>query len=446
MRTSSASCALLLARANAREKEMAVRLAIGPGKARLMRQSMAESILLGVSGGALGVALAFWGSRSLLALMARGRSPVSLSVLPDPTVLAFALVVSLPTALVFGAIPAWRAADVDPSLGLAQKTHSSAGTGQRHRLGKSLLILQVAVSLVLLVAAGLLTRTLTNLSDFYPGINRDNVLLFSIDPGTIGYQQVTPLYEQLLSRIAAIPGVRLASLSVHEPLSISVSDTGVKIQGPVPHEGEDLTPVDVEMAGPNYLATMQTPLLRGREFSAADRAGSPEVAILNESMARHFFGNADPIGRRVSIPGYRRRAGHHRSHGPARNFAARRLRPCPWHSRGPLRIAPRCQPALWIKTRRSPHVPDRLRRHGRSHHGSQLPARTPRRIRRSHARTAQRMNHSPQQKCPRRSNQASVPGMSMREELRCDLANYGSSPGPHRISRKPEQGGDGPGK
>jgi predicted permease len=296
---------LLLARANAREREMAVRLAIGAGKARLMRQSMAESILLGITGGALGIGLAFWSSRSLLALMARGRSPVSLRVHPDPTVLAFALVVSLSTALVFGAIPAWRAADVDPSLGLAQKTQSSAGTGQRHRLGKSLVILQVAVSLVLLVAAGLLARTLTNLSDFYPGFNRDNVLLFSIDPGTIGYQHVTPLYEQLLSRIAAIPGVRLASISVHEPLSTNVSDTSVKIQGPVPHEGDDLTPVDVEMVGPNYFATMQTPLLRGREFSADDRAGTKEVAIVNETMARHFFGDTDPVGRQVSIPGYR---------------------------------------------------------------------------------------------------------------------------------------------
>ncbi len=296
---------LLLARANAREREMAVRLAIGAGKARLIRQSMAESILLGISGGALGVGLAFLGSHSLLALMARGRSPVSLSVHPDLIVFAFALVVSLATALVFGAIPAWRAADVDPSHGLVQKTQSSAGASGRHRLGKFLVIVQVAVSLVLLVAAGLLARTLTNLNSFYPGFNRDNVLLFSIDPGTIGYQHVTPLYEQLLSRIAAIPGVRMASLSVHEPLSTNVSDTVVKIQGPVPREGDDLTPVNVEMAGPSYFATLQTPLLRGREFSADDRAGTKEVAIVNETLARHFFGDTDPVGRLVSIPGYR---------------------------------------------------------------------------------------------------------------------------------------------
>jgi predicted permease len=300
---------LLLARANAREREMAVRLAIGAGKVRLMRQSMAESIVLGFGGGALGIGVAFWGSHSLLALMARGRSPVSLSVHPDMAVLAFALAVSLATALVFGAIPAWRAADVDPSQSLAQKTPSTAGASGRHRLGKFLVVVQVAVSLVLLVAAGLLTRTLTNLNGFYPGFNRDNVLLFSVDPGTIGYQDVSPLYRQLLSRLAAVPGVRMASLSVHQPLSTNVSDTSVKIQGPVPREGEDLSPVGVEMVGPNYFATMQTPLLRGRDFSADDRGGTTKVAIVNESMARHFFGDADPIGRRVSIPGYRGDAG-----------------------------------------------------------------------------------------------------------------------------------------
>jgi predicted permease len=101
----------------------------------------------------------------------------------------------------------------------------------------------------------------------------------------------------------------MASLSVHQPLSTNVSDTSVKIQGPVPREGEDLSPVGVEMVGPNYFATMQTPLLRGRDFSADDRGGTTKVAIVNESMARHFFGDADPIGRRVSIPGYRGDAG-----------------------------------------------------------------------------------------------------------------------------------------
>jgi predicted permease len=296
---------LLLARANAREKEIAMRLAMGAGKGRLMRQLITESILLGVIGGALGVALAYWGSRSLLALMAHGRSPVALHVHPDLTVLAFALGVSLFTALVFGTIPAWRATDVDPSRGLAQSTRSSTGAREHHRLGKALVVLQVAVSLVLIVGAGLLARSLTNLKDFYPGFNRDNVLLFHVDPTIIGIGDVVPLYEQMLSGLRRIPGVRTTSLSVHAPLSSNVSDSSVKVQGPTAREGEDLAPVDIEPVGPDYFATMETPVLRGREFAAADRDGTLKVAIINQSMARHFFGDADPVGRFVSIPAYR---------------------------------------------------------------------------------------------------------------------------------------------
>jgi predicted permease len=296
---------LLLSRANAREREIAVRLAMGAGKGRLMRQLMTESILLGVSGGALGAGLAYWGSRSLLALMARGRDPVVLSVHPDLSVLSFALAVSLLTALAFGTIPAWRATDVNPSRGLAQNTRSSASVGERYRLGKSLVVLQVAISLVLLIGAGLLTRSLANLNEFYPGFNRGNVLLFSVNPTVIGYKDVVPLYERMLGRIRTIPGVRSASLSVHEPLTTNVSDSSVRVLGPVPRQGEDLTPVDVEPIGPDYFQTMETPVLRGRELSVADRAGSPKVVIVNESMARHYFGDANPIGGLVSIPGYR---------------------------------------------------------------------------------------------------------------------------------------------
>lgn len=296
---------LLLARANAREREIAVRFALGAGRSRLMRQLMIESMLLGAIGGALGVGLAYLGSSSLLALMAHGRNPVSLHVHPDLSVLAFALSVSLSTALGFGTIPAWRATDVNPSQGLAQNTRSSANAGESYRLGKFLVVLQVSVSLVLLVGAGLLARSLGNLRNFYPGFNRDNVLLFSVNPTVIGYKDVVPLYERMLSRIRATPGVRSASLSVHEPLSTNVSDSSVRIQGPAARQGDDLTPVDVEPVAPDYFATMETTMLRGREFSDGDRAGTPKVVVVNESMARHYFGDSNPVSRFVSIPGYR---------------------------------------------------------------------------------------------------------------------------------------------
>ena len=295
---------LLLARANAREKEIAMRLALGAGKWRLVRQLLTESLLLGLGGGVMGVGLAYWGNSLLLALMARGRSPVSLNASPDVNVLAFALGVSLITVLVFGTIPAWRVADLDPSRGLAQNARNTAASGTRFRLGKSLVVMQAAISLVLVIGAGLLARTLANLRDFYPGFDRDKVLLFSVDPTVIGYKDVVPLYEQLLTRLRAVPAVRMASLSVHEPLSMNMSTTAVKVQGPTVRQGEDLAPVNIEPVGPDYFATMGIALIRGRDFSRSDRSGSAKVAIVSESMARHYFGDANPMGRFISIPGF----------------------------------------------------------------------------------------------------------------------------------------------
>jgi hypothetical protein len=177
------------------------------------------------------------------------------------------------TAPIFGTIPAWRAKDVNPSQGLAQNTRASSGVGNQHRLGKSLVVVQVAISLVLMIGAGLLTRTLANLRDFYPGFNQENVLLFSVNPTIIGYKEAVPLYE-LLNRIEALPGVRSVSLSVNEPMSTNVSETSVTIQGSVPRQGEDLAPVNVEPVGPDCFRTMETPVLGGRDFSPLTRSHS----------------------------------------------------------------------------------------------------------------------------------------------------------------------------
>ncbi len=305
------SCAnvanLLLARANARERELAVRLALGSGRGRMMRQLLTESLLLGLGGGAMGVALAWWGSRSLLVFMAHARNPVLLSVHPDLRLLVFALAVSIGTAVIFGTIPAWRATHAEASSGLVAHARTASGTGLRNRLGKSIVILQIATSLVLVVGAGLLTRTLVNLRDLYPGFNRENVLLFSVSPAVIGYRDaaLAPLYERILDRVGSVPGVRLASLSVHSPLSSNISSSVVKVQNPRAGSGDDLASVNIEPVGPAYFQTLQVPLLRGRDISWRDREGAPRVAVVNESMARHFFGDADPIGRRVSIPAYR---------------------------------------------------------------------------------------------------------------------------------------------
>ncbi|MGH9438324.1 MAG: ABC transporter permease, partial [Terriglobia bacterium] len=187
---------LMLGRANARQKEIMVRLTVGAGRLRLIRQLMTESVLLAICGGAVALAIAFWACRSLLTLMSHAGASFSLSVQPDTRVLLFTFLVCVGTALLFGLTPAWRAARLKIE---SMRTHGGSGT--RSRLGKTLIIFQIAVSLVLMIGAGLLVRSLENLKNFYPGFNKENVVLFSVAPFTVGYpdNQVDSLYKHMLS-------------------------------------------------------------------------------------------------------------------------------------------------------------------------------------------------------------------------------------------------------
>jgi predicted permease len=298
---------LLLARGNSRQREIAVRLAIGAGRGRLIRQLVAESVLLGLGGGALGLLLAFWAGRSLLLLMAHSSAPILLNVRPDARVLIFTLALSLLTALLFGMVPAWRAAQLHLTPAALQSMRSSGKTGVRSSFGNALVVVQVAVSLVLAIGAGLLTRSLVNLQDFYPGFNKENVLLFSVNPLMTGYRenQLVSLYERLLDRFKTIPGVRSATFSIHSPLSPGFSSTSVNVQGYKPRSDQELASVGVEVVGPEYFRTIETPVMLGRDFTSADRAGAPKVAAVNKTAAHFYFGDINPIGRRVSMPGYR---------------------------------------------------------------------------------------------------------------------------------------------
>jgi predicted permease len=299
------SCAnvanLLLARATARQREFGVRVALGAGRARLIRQLMTESVLLALGGGALGLLIAFWGSKSLLVLMSPGTLPIPLNVQPDLRVLAFTLLISLFAAVLFGLAPAWRAARVDLSAGLKESARSLGGARAGVRLGRVLVVSQVSLSLILLIGAGLLVRSLGNLKNIYPGFDENNTLLLSINPSLVGYkgEQHMALFRRLLERVRSTPGVQAASFSLLTPITPGAIKSFLKVQG------ETVTPtenqlVELNYVGPDYFATIGMPIVLGRGLTISDDLTTPNVVVINQSFARTYFGDSNPIGRRFS--------------------------------------------------------------------------------------------------------------------------------------------------
>jgi predicted permease len=293
---------LSLARATARQKEIAVRLALGASRFRLIRQLLTESLLLAGLGGALGLVLAWWSNHFLLALVASGRSPVSLNVTLDARVLAFTAAASVLAAILFGLAPAWRATAVDLTPALKDSSRSAEG-GARLTAGKSLVVMQVALSLSLLIIAGLFVRSLGKLYALDAGFKKENVLLVSTDPRMIGYQgkQIAALYQRLLERFKTIPGVRSASLGWAGLLSGAwIKNLGtLHVQGqPAPPGGPNRP--QIVGVGPDYFETVGMTILRGRSFTARDfdRESGQKAVIVNETFARYYFGEADPIGQR----------------------------------------------------------------------------------------------------------------------------------------------------
>ncbi|HEU0174646.1 MAG TPA: ABC transporter permease [Blastocatellia bacterium] len=294
---------LSLARATARQKEMAVRLALGASRFRLIRQLLTESLLLAASGGALGLALAWWIIRFILALMASRRTPVYLNVTLDARALMFTAAASVLACILFGLAPAWRATAVDLTPALKDSSRRAEG-GARLTAGKSLVVMQVALSLSLLIIAGLFARSLGKLYTLDAGFKKENVLQVSTDPRMIGYQgkQVAALYQRLLERFKTIPGVRSASLGGVGLLG--GSEGGILIIIPHAHgrpapPGEPKRP-RIGTVTPEYFETVGMTILRGRGFTARDfdRGSGQKAVIVNEAFARYYFGEADPIGQR----------------------------------------------------------------------------------------------------------------------------------------------------
>jgi predicted permease len=279
---------LLLSRAATRRKEFSVRLSLGATRARLLRQLLTESILLSTIGGALGVLVAYWG-RQLLP----GQQGQAATI--DLTVLAFVLGITGVTGILFGIAPALRATDVDVNAAL--KETGRGVVGSRSLLGKSLLVVQVAVSLVLLVGAALFLRTLHNLRQVDVGFNPRNILLFRVNPQLNRYDEARSraLYTQLLERLAALPGVHAAALSQPALLAGSTNSTSIYVRGRTYQTGQEDS-INRVVVSPSFFDTMQMPIVRGRGFTLHDDEKSQKVVVINETAARKYFPTQDPIG------------------------------------------------------------------------------------------------------------------------------------------------------
>jgi predicted permease len=285
---------LLLARASAREREIAVRVALGAKRARVMRQLLTESVLLSLIASTFGILLAFLGSRVLVSLMS-----ITLDVRPDLRVLAFTSLLGVITGI---------AAGIAPAIGVLRKNQSPALGGSFHtmtprtgiRLCRILTVMQIALSLVVVVGAALLARTLRNLESLDPGFSRQNVLLFKLRAGTGRYEKekLSRLYQDLGDRLRSAPGVRSVSHSVITPISGGGWDSYTYVQGYTPSPNETMN-VFLNAVGPGFFETLGTPLLAGRDFDAGDTHDSAPVVVINQSMASRYFADRNPIGQHI---------------------------------------------------------------------------------------------------------------------------------------------------
>jgi predicted permease len=287
---------LLLARSTARARELAVRQALGARRGRLIRQLLTESLVLAVIGGALGVAFASWATHLLLRVVSDGREPLQLQVPVDIRLLLFTLGVTLATALLFGTIPAFRATHADPTEPL-KSGRSQSGAPAKSPLAKALVISQVALSLVLLVGAGLFVRSLVNLTNVDTGFDKEHVIRLRVDPNSVGYKEdarLINLYREIEERVAAIPGVRAASFSIFT-FNEGTWNNPIWVDGYL--AGHSDADVHHNAVGNGYFAAMGIPVLAGRTFGPQDTASSTKVGVIGETMARTMFPAGSPIGR-----------------------------------------------------------------------------------------------------------------------------------------------------
>ena len=288
---------LLLARAAARCREMAVRLSLGAGRFRVVRQLLTESVMLASLGGALGVFFAIWGMRSLTFLLSNGQENFALHAELNWNVLGVTVALSVVCGLLFGLAPAIQSTrpDVMPAL------KNGHGGGPRRRAQHILVVAQIAISFLILVAAGLFVRTLNKLHSVQLGYTRENILLFSLNARQAGHRdpEIASFYTDLRHRFESIPGVSSATFS--QSSIINADRAGKTYRGTIKIGAVTIQGASVLVAGPRFLTTMQIPLLAGREIDDRDQPGSTAVAVISERLARTYFGNDNPVGRRITF-------------------------------------------------------------------------------------------------------------------------------------------------
>jgi putative ABC transport system permease protein len=296
---------LMLARSASREKEVAIRTALGASRARIVRQLLTESFLLALAGGAAGLLLAFWGVEVLLALNPGQIHHIRQSTL-DARVLAWTTAVSLLTGLFFGLAPALQASKAGLNETLKEGGRGSTEGAGRRRLRGALVVAEMALSLMLLVGAGLLVRSFISLRGVDPGVSPARVVTMQVTLPRTKYsknEQRLGLYEQLLARVKGVPGVETAALASSLPPDIQTLWNEFTIEGRPPRPDSELPVGDYIIVSPEYFRALGVPVLRGRAFTEADREGAPPVCLINQTLAREFFPGEDPVGRRLKQGG-----------------------------------------------------------------------------------------------------------------------------------------------
>ena len=294
---------LMLARTASREREIAIRLALGATRLRVFRLLLGESLLLSLAGGVLGLLLALWGTDALIALAPENIPRLNEAGI-DVRVFSFTLVVAIITGVIFGVIPALQSAKPDLNEALKEGTRGSTGGVAGKRTRSTLVAVEVALSLVLLIGAGLMIKSFVRLQQVNLGFNPDDLVTKSLSLSRSKYgegRQQVAFFQSALQQLQSLPGVKSAAATTALPLTLTVSGSDFRIEGrPKPQEGQEMV-IYTSGVSPDYFRTLEVPMLKGREFSHSDTSDAPLAAVINNDLARTYFPNEDPIGKRITF-------------------------------------------------------------------------------------------------------------------------------------------------